>query len=170
VLRTRVLLVSGSKENPMQETKKVAPTLRPARPEDQDAVVGLVASAGLPTSGVEIGSAEFVVAEYGGRIVGVAGLETYGTDGLLRSVAVAEDWRGHGLGGELTRAILESARRRGLTDLYLLTETAADFFARFGFRPIRREDASEAVKASEEFRDLCPVSSTVMVRSMAVAS
>lgn len=161
--------MSGRKENPVQETKKVVPILRPARPEDQDAVVGLVASAGLPTSGVEIGSAEFVVAEYGGRIVGVAGLETYGTDGLLRSVAVAEDWRGRGLGGELTRAILEGARRRGLTDLYLLTETAADFFARFGFRPIRREDASEAVKASEEFRDLCPVSSTVMVRSMAVA-
>lgn len=152
----------------MHETKEVTPTLRPARPEDQDAVVGLVASAGLPTSGVEIGSAEFVVAEHAGRIVGVAGLETYGTDGLLRSVAVAEDWRGRGLGGELTRSILEAARRRGLEDLYLLTETAADFFSRFGFQPIRREDASEAVKASEEFRDLCPASSTVMVRSVAV--
>lgn len=152
----------------MHETKEVTPTLRPARPEDQAAVVGLVASAGLPTSGVEIGSAEFVVAEHAGRIVGVAGLETYGTDGLLRSVAVAEEWRGRGLGGELTRSILEAARRRGLEDLYLLTETAADFFSRFGFQPIRREDASEAVKASEEFRDLCPASSTVMVRSVAV--
>lgn len=151
----------------MHETKEVTPTLRPARPEDQAAVVGLVASAGLPTAGVEIGSAEFVVAEYAGRIVGVAGLETYGTDGLLRSVAVAEEWRGRGLGGELTRSILEAARRRGLEDLYLLTETAADFFSRFGFQPIRREDASEAVKASEEFRDLCPASSTVMVRSVA---
>jgi amino-acid N-acetyltransferase len=153
----------------MQETLQVAPLLRPAKPEDQDAVVGLVASAGLPTSGVEIGLAEFVVAEHAGRIVGVAGLETYGTDGLLRSVAVAEDWRGRGLGGALTRAIVGAARRRGLTDLYLLTETAADFFSRFGFRAIPREGASEAIRASAEFRDLCPVSSTVMVRSVAVA-
>jgi amino-acid N-acetyltransferase len=169
LLRTWVLFLRGMAEDPMQETLQVAPLLRPAKPEDQDAVVGLVASAGLPTPGVEIGLAEFVVAEYAGRIVGVAGLETYGADGLLRSVAVAEDWRGRGLGGELTRSILDAARRRGLTNLYLLTETAADFFSRFGFRPIRREDASEAIRASEEFRDLCPVSSTVMVRSVAVA-
>ena len=149
----------------MRESVHIAPILRPARPEDTDAVLGLLRSAGLPTAGVEIGVAEFVVAEYAGQVVGVAGLERHGADGLLRSVAVAGDWRGRGLGGELTRWILEDARRQGLTDLYLLTETAADFFSRFGFRPIRREDAPEAVKASQEFRDLCPVSATVMVRS-----
>jgi amino-acid N-acetyltransferase len=108
-----------------------------------------------------------VVAEFGGRIVGVAGLETHGTDGLLRSVAVADDWRGRGLGGTLTRAIVDAARRHGLIHLYLLTETATDFFPRFGFCPIRREDASQAIRASEEFHDLCPASSTVMVRFIA---
>lgn len=150
----------------MEGTLHEVPVLRPARPEDQLSVLELLRSAGLPVSGVEAGFTGFVVAEHAGRIVGVAGLEQYGAEGLLRSVAVADDWRGRGLGAALTRAILEAATRHGLTHLYLLTETAADFFPRFGFRPIRREDAPQAIRGSEEFRDLCPASSTVMVRSI----
>lgn len=165
-----MLFLRGLAENPMDQTQHVTAVLRLARREDQGAVMELVRSAGLPTSGIEIGLAEFVVAEHAGRIVGVAGLETYGTDGLLRSVAVADDWRGRGLGGALTRWILEAARRQGITDLYLLTETAADFFARFGFRPVPREDASEAIRASGEFREVCSVSATLMVRPVPAAA
>lgn len=140
--------------------------LRPARPEDLAPTLALLASACLPVAGVEQAFERFVVAEHGERIIGVAGLEVYGTDGLLRSVAVAEEWRGRGLGGALTGEILARAARDGLAAVYLLTETAEAFFPRYGFRRIGREDASEHVRASPEFTELCPSSSAVMVRRL----
>ena len=138
--------------------------LRPARPEDYAAVQALLESAALPTAGVDGWFDRFVIAESAGRIVGVAGLEVYGADGLLRSVAVADDWRGRGLGDALTTMILQAAARDGIKDVYLLTTTAAEYFPRHGFRRIDRESASDAVKSSLEFSELCPASSVVMVR------
>lgn len=143
--------------------------LRPARAEDHDRVLQLLELADLPRAGVDDSYARFIVAESAGRVVGVAGLEVHGTDGLLRSVAVAADMRGRGLGGALTDEVLKAAARDGITRVYLLTTTAADFFPRCGFHRIDRDAASEAVKASLEFRELCPSSSVVMVRSLARA-
>lgn len=140
--------------------------LRPTRPEDLAAALELLKAANLPVSGVEEWFDRFVVAEHGGAIVGVAGLEVYGTDGLLRSVAVSADWRGRGLGGALTEEILGRSAQEGITALYLLTETAEGFFPRHGFRRIERDDASEGIRASSEFRDLCPASAVVMVRAI----
>jgi amino-acid N-acetyltransferase len=140
--------------------------LRPAQPEDLADVLALLEQAGLPVAGVEESFERFVVAEHDGRIVGVAGLEVHGSDGLLRSVAVADDWRGRGLGGALTEEILLRCSRDGLTAVYLLTETAASFFPRYGFVRIERESASDAVKQSAEFRELCPSSSVAMKREL----
>jgi len=140
--------------------------IRPARPEDCGAVIALLETAALPFAGVEDWIENFVVAEQAGRIVGVAGLEVYGRDGLLRSVAVADDWRGRGIGVLLTTRVLDVARRTRLRSVYLLTETAEAFFPRFGFRRIAREAASESVKVSREFSELCPASAAVMVLSL----
>lgn len=142
--------------------------LRTARAEDLAEVVALLRAAGLPIEGVADGLSRFVVAESSNRIVGVAGLERYGTDGLLRSAAVRQEWRGRGLGGALTAEVLRRATAEGVSDVYLLTETAADFFPRHGFRPIPREEVSSAVRASLEFAALCPSSSIAMVRSTRV--
>ena len=94
----------------------------------------------------------------------MAGLERYGRHGLLRSVAVSPAWRGRGIAGALTEEILATAEREGLEAVYLLTETAADFFARHGFRRIERSAVAESVRASAEFTALCPASAVVMVR------
>ncbi|HEX7117591.1 MAG TPA: arsenic resistance N-acetyltransferase ArsN2 [Longimicrobiales bacterium] len=154
----------------MSEFNRAEWAVRRSRPEDLPPVLELLEGAGLPVAGVEEWFEHFVVAEAGGRIVGVAGLEVYGTDGLLRSVAVASEWRGRGLGRALTEAVLEAAAREGVSAVYLLTETAESFFRGYAFRRIAREEASEAVKASVEFREVCPASSAVMVRSLAAAS
>jgi amino-acid N-acetyltransferase len=69
-------------------------------------------------------------------IVGSAALEIYGTIALLRSVAVANYLRVQGPGQQLTDAALNLARRKGVTQVYVLTETATGFFPRFGFRPL----------------------------------
>ncbi|HEX8244353.1 MAG TPA: GNAT family N-acetyltransferase, partial [Longimicrobium sp.] len=77
-------------------------SIRPARPDDRDAVEALLRRVGLPPDGLDeqFGDA-YAVAEAGGRIVAAAGVEVYGGAGLLRSVVVDDAWRGRGLGAAL---------------------------------------------------------------------
>ena len=138
-------------------------SIRAARPEDLPAVLALLEAAALPTVEVAEWLLQFVVAESDGGLIGAAGLETHGDDGVLRSVVVDGSRRGSGLGSRLTSAVIENARERGLRALYLLTTTAPDFFPRHGFRPIDRAHASADARRSIEFREACPASATVMV-------
>lgn len=128
----------------------------PAEPADEPGVTRLLTAAGLPLAGVHEHLAGFVVASRAGQIVGAAGLEQHGDQGLLRSVAVAADLRGTGLGRRLVEAVLAVARQRRLRSLTLLTETAADYFPRFGFKPVARTEIASSFEASEEFRGACP--------------
>ena len=129
---------------------------------DLPEIIGLLERSRLPPDGLAEHVASTVVAKDGERIVGSAALELYGGVGLLRSVAVDEGLRGRGLGVRLTTAALDLARARGLRTVYLLTETAGEFFPRFGFRPIARGDVDPAALQSVEFTTLCPASALVM--------
>ena len=62
----------------------------------------------------------------------------------------------------LVERLLETAPARGVSVMYLLTTTAADYFPRFGFEPIPREQADSRLQASEEFRGACPDSAVCM--------
>ncbi|MCC6539896.1 MAG: GNAT family N-acetyltransferase [Bryobacterales bacterium] len=106
------------------------------------------------------------IARESGRIVGSVALELYGAAGLLRSVAVSADHASQGLGGQLVSAALELARQRGLTQLYLLTETAAPFFARRGFHAVDRARVPEPIHASAQFASACPQSALAMMRAV----
>ena len=55
----------------------------------------------------------FVVATKGRDLDGVAGLEVYGSNALLRSLAVAAQHRSWGLGARLVDAIEADARVTG---------------------------------------------------------
>lgn len=141
--------------------------LRRASAEDAAAVESLLAEQALPRAGVADWLEHFWVAEGDGAVVGVAGVELYGTSALLRSVAVAPAWRGRGLGGVLTERALEEAKAAGARDVYLLTTTADRYFPRHGFACISREAVPETVTASVEFRGACPASAVVMHRALA---
>ena len=114
----------------------------------------------LPLAGARDHVADFLVATEDARVIGVAGLERYGDTALLRSVAVSSP--GAGLGTRLVQAVLEYANQTGVDTVVLLTTTAAEFFPRFGFTTVTREDVPAAVHASAEFQGACPVSATVM--------
>ena len=109
------------------------------------------------------------MARAGSRVVGTAAPELLGDTALLRSVAVEAALRGQGIGHQLTHAALDLARALGIREVYLLTETAAAFFPRFGFQPIARARVAPAVQQSVEFVSACPASALVMVRSLAPA-
>ena len=134
---------------------------------DADDVLALMARAHLPTDGLAAHLDAAFVARDGDRIVGSAAIEIYEDGGLLRSVAVDAECRGAGLGGRLTAAAIEHAQRRALPALYLLTTTAEDFFPRFGFERITRDEVPASVQMSIEFRGACPASAIVMRKRLA---
>ena len=133
-------------------------TIEPMTAADRASVHALLASHRLPLDGFDAPHVLALVARDGARVVGSAAIEQYGAFGLLRSVAVDEAHRGHAIGKQLTRAAIDLARARGLSALYLLTETASAFFPKFGFVPVSRADIPSDVKMSVEFTTACPAS------------
>src|SRR6266853_1056225 len=127
------------------------PDITPAAPPDLPAVLELLAASKLPRASIEAHVASTLVARDDSGIVGSAALELYGGAALLRSVTVAA---------------LDLARRRGVRTVYLLTETAGQFFPKFGFTAITRAQVEPAVLESPEFTTACPKSAMVMVKQL----
>lgn len=139
------------------------PTIRPAAETDLPRVLGLLERSALPTVGVAEALCGFIVAESGDDIVGVVGLETCcDRYALLRSTAVADDWRGRGLGRRLVEEAIAAAEARGIHALYLLTTTAEAYFPSFGFTAVSRNDVPSEIRSTEEFSSACPASAVVM--------
>jgi len=136
---------------PPQEVERLGPLLRASS----------LTAAGLPREGVRV-----VVIEEGHLVHACAAVEVLADAGLLRSVAVSPELRGRGLGREIVAAAEAEARQAGVTVLYLLTETAADFFFRLGYRPIARQDVPESIRRSAQFAEICPESAVTMVRKL----
>ena len=142
-------------------------TLRDARPADFPAVKELLTISELPLDGVPDTLEQFVVAEAGGEIVGVAGLETCCDDALLRSVAVDAEWRSKGVGRALVTRAIASAESKGFRALYLLTTTAEHYFPSFGFHEVDRASVPKSIAESVEFTNACPASAVAMERELA---
>lgn len=140
--------------------------IRAASPSDLPRVEQLLAANDLPLAGVRDALGDFVVAEAGGELVGVAGLEICRDDALLRSVAVHPDWRSKGVGRALVTRAISDAEARGLHALYLLTTTAEAYFPTFGFKKISRDDVPSSVRETDEFTTACPASAAVMSRAL----
>jgi len=120
----------------------------------------------LPYQDVRV-AGNIMVAYYdNNQLVACGGLEIYGPYALLRSVAVAENHRGQTLGQQVVNDLLNRARAKGLKAIYLLTETAHDFFLKKGFADIDRSQVPTEVKSSSEFTSVCPVSAACMVRAL----
>jgi len=146
--------------------ERATPELRSAKPGDLAGVERLLTGAGLPLAGIAAALPTFTVAESGGALVGVAGLEVCCDNALLRSVAVAPEWQGRGLGRALVTRVIAEAESRGLRALYLLTTTAEHYFPSFGFATVARSDVPAEIRATDEFRGVCPASAVVMARSL----
>ncbi len=138
--------------------------LRAATAQDLPAVTTLLTANGLPTIGLAGFLEGLVVAVRDGEIVGAGGLESAGADVLLRSLVTAPAERGRGTGQALTARLVTDARRRGAGTIWLLTETAADFFPRLGFRRVPRDRAPAPLQSLAEFAHACPASATALAR------
>lgn len=136
--------------------------ITPARDADAPAILSLLERSTLPVAGWRGHLDTTLVARDGDTVIGVIALEMYEDAALLRSAAVERTHRGKRVGSELTSAVLALARSRGVTSVYLLTETAGEFFPKFGFQRITRDEVPAAVKQSVEFTTACPASALVL--------
>ena len=121
----------------------------------------LVSASGLPRGGLDDAELWCVKGE-GGRILGVAGLETWGRQGLLRSVAVDKGHRKSGVGASLVKQIIAEARKKKMGEVFLITETAPLFFEKLGFKAIDRSRVRGGVLESVEFEEVCSETAPVM--------
>jgi amino-acid N-acetyltransferase len=133
-----------------------------ARAEDLDGILRLLGEHRLPQEGLREHLETALVVRLDDRIVGSAALELYPDGALLRSVAVASELQGQQVGRELTEAAIRLADQLAMPAVYLLTNTAAEYFPRFGFERITRAEVPPGVQASIEFTSLCPSSATAM--------
>ena len=123
---------------------------------DHEAIRALLVGAGLPVPDGDVARDE-------GRVVGCIGHERHGPsdEALLRSLAVSSDARRRGVGRALVLSRLERLRER---PVYLLTISAAPFFARLGFERIERARVSDALRSSRQFAIHACDSAVVMRR------
>lgn len=133
---------------------------------DLEDVLNLLEQSYLPKAGVAENIQNFILALEQDKIIGCAGLEIHDKAGLLRSVAVAGDYQKQGLGSRLTEGILDLAEHHQLSSISLLTETAKDYFPRFGFVEVSRKDLPEPLKDSAEFKGACPDSAIAMTMTL----
>lgn len=146
--------------------------LHPAEPDDREYVEELLTESDLPTADLDSAYSSLFVCESDERdpdresYVGLGGLQIEGDAGLLRSVAVEASARGRGYGTAICERLLDRAQTEGLDAVYLLTTTAEDFFAEFGFEEVDRGRVPESVRETAEFDDLCPASATCMKISL----
>jgi amino-acid N-acetyltransferase len=141
--------------------------IAPATASDREVLIALLDAADLPHEDlVDADLRHFRVLRRDGTVRGVVGIEPAGSAALLRSLVVRPADRGQGIGQALVRAAEGCARGQDIEALYLLTTTAADFFAALGYDAISREEVPVAIARTDEFERLCPATATCMQKAL----
>jgi amino-acid N-acetyltransferase len=128
--------------------------LRRATAADVPRMIELIAGANLPPLFVAENLEGFVAAEREGAVVGCAGIELFGQCAVIRSVVIDEAVRGTGLGRRVYEALLAKAAAALVTDLYLFTEDARDFWEHVDFQVITFEDWKTEARMNWQYQFL----------------
>jgi UDP-N-acetylmuramate: L-alanyl-gamma-D-glutamyl-meso-diaminopimelate ligase len=128
----------------------------PAQPQDMRRVRAILDRTSLPHK--DLSDDRFgdvlVVRGDAGDVVATVTVEPHDDSAILRCLAVSPESRGRGYGWMLADAAVARARELGAQRLYLLTESASDFFAeKLGFRQVERVTVEPEVSQSATFRD-----------------
>jgi len=137
-----------------------------ASESETNAIVELLANSHLPVGDLNSGERTFLSATSGGKLIGCVAVETYKDSGLLRSLAVTEDFRGKGIGKKLVEESETWAKSNNLKSLYLLTTTASGFFSQLGWIIAERSAAPDSIQHSSEFVSVCPSAAIFMSKKL----
>jgi amino-acid N-acetyltransferase len=127
-------------------------------------VIELLKSNKLPYQDIELNN-NLIISYHteDGNLIGSGGLEFYASYALLRSLAVDQTQRGKSFGKYIVNDLLDRAKSKSIKSVFLLTETAHDFFLHYGFADVARDSVPGEVRQSSEFKSVCPVSAACMV-------
>ena len=126
--------------------------IRPALDSDVPAITGLVAVHAqrgdvLPRGeeAIQKSLPDWLVAEHEGQVVACVSLLSYRHDlAEVRSLVVADEVKGQGMGRALVHALVSEARRRSIPTLFALTRIVP-FFERAGFELSTKDRFPEKV-------------------------
>jgi len=139
---------------------------RPASDSDLSDIVKLLQNNDLPITDITNSDIQLFVGTYNNVLVGVIGIEIYSSTGLLRSLAVDDSFKKLNIGTTLINRLFNNSKLRNIKDVYLLTETAEKYFEKFNFQSIDRSNVPDIIMETQEFKEICPVSATVMHRNI----
>jgi amino-acid N-acetyltransferase len=137
-----------------------------ANEQSRNAIIALLKKYNLPTGDLPSSLADFYTALDGDQLAGLIGMEQYGRCGLLRSMVVDDAYRNQNIAGTLVTMLEEAAKSSGIETMYLLTETADQYFSRKGYNTVSRDEVPAEIKTSSEFSHVCPASAVVMKKQL----
>ena len=130
-----------------------------------NSTINFLKDSGLPYKDISLEkSLLFSYLDDHGNIIGSGGLEFYGPYALLRSLAVRKDLQGKAIGKRIVNDLLEKAKEEKAIAIYLLTETAHEYFNRLQFHDVDRNSVPQEIRSSSEFSNVCPTSAACMMR------
>jgi len=135
--------------------------VRQATVDDLSAIQELLIVSGLPTAEVAANVSNFIVAD-NGKIIGVIGAHYCGTKVLLRSFAVSFERQKSGVGWTLLQEMQKKFNSKTVAAVYLLTNTAQEYFKRVGFYEISYSEIPALLLSESGLDKACPCTSQCM--------
>lgn len=132
---------------------------------ERQAVMQLLAEQKLPVTDIKEDTLLYIL-EDEAEPIGTAGLDIFDDCALLRSISVVKSVQGKGYGKILNEQIERFAKDSGINCLYLITNTARDFFDKQGYCVIDRSAAPAVIQQTDQFNSLCPSTAAVMKKRM----
>lgn len=111
---------------------------------------------------------DFFIIRVENKTVGCAGIEHYDDVGLLRSVGIDEELQGKGLGKKIVTKMIDYALEKGIVNLYLITNSAEDFFKKFDFTIVSRSEVDSRIQQTYEYTTGCEETASVMVKKIEI--
>lgn len=140
--------------------------IKPANKENLNAIFKLLLDNKLPTVDLKEDYVDLFVGLINDNVVASIGLERYNGIGLLRSLAVSDEFKNQKIGDKLMIQLFNLCNTDKIDELYLLTTTAEKYFEKYGFCKIDRNNTPDTIRQTHEFKDICPVSAVVMCKKL----
>jgi amino-acid N-acetyltransferase len=146
------------------ESFRVEYLIRKSKTQDILVVKEILSDSHLPIDGVEDQFENFLIIsdKISNEIIGSIGVEKYNNFGLLRSVVIKKEYRNLHLGSQILLQAEQLALELNISELYLLTETAAKFFSKNDYNKVERDLAPLEIQNSPEFKFICRDSGILM--------